>query len=132
MLLIQIPVFLSLCYNITKMSIKSLLTHTFYLSLHLQRPKTSDALCKECFFWAFEEEVHHTITAAKLLTPGDYVAVAASGIIHPFCSCHPILLHEKKCLILIFIYQEYQNICSYVDVSLSFQVEKIQQCWLIL
>lgn len=45
----------------------------------LQRPKTGDALCKECFFWAFEEEIHHTITAAKLFNPGDYVAIAASG-----------------------------------------------------
>ncbi|XP_071550930.1 cytoplasmic tRNA 2-thiolation protein 1 [Panulirus ornatus] len=45
----------------------------------LKRPKTGDALCKECFFWAFEEEVHHTITTAKLFTPGNYVAIAASG-----------------------------------------------------
>lgn len=45
----------------------------------LKRPKTGDALCKECFFHAFEEEVHHTITVAKLFVPGDYVAVAASG-----------------------------------------------------
>ncbi|MPC33893.1 cytoplasmic tRNA 2-thiolation protein 1-like isoform X2 [Portunus trituberculatus] len=45
----------------------------------LKRPKTGDALCKECFFRAFEEEVHHTITAAKLFVPGDYVAIAASG-----------------------------------------------------
>ncbi|XP_027227722.2 cytoplasmic tRNA 2-thiolation protein 1 isoform X1 [Penaeus vannamei] len=45
----------------------------------LKRPKTGDALCKECFFWAFEEEIHHTITAAKLFNPGDYVAIAASG-----------------------------------------------------
>ncbi|XP_045601803.1 cytoplasmic tRNA 2-thiolation protein 1 isoform X2 [Procambarus clarkii] len=45
----------------------------------LKRPKTGDALCKECFFWAFEEEVHHTVIAANLFTPGDYVAIAASG-----------------------------------------------------
>ncbi|CAL4156060.1 unnamed protein product [Meganyctiphanes norvegica] len=45
----------------------------------LKRPKTGHALCKECFFWAFEEEVHHTITAAQLFKPGEYVAVAASG-----------------------------------------------------
>ncbi|KAF2347877.1 Cytoplasmic tRNA 2-thiolation protein 1, partial [Trinorchestia longiramus] len=43
------------------------------------RPKTGDALCKECFFFAFEEEVHHTITSAKLFSPGEYVAIAASG-----------------------------------------------------
>ena len=38
-----------------------------------------DALCKDCFYSAFEEEVHHTITTAHLFSPGDRVAVGASG-----------------------------------------------------
>ena len=38
-----------------------------------------DALCKECFFWAFEEEIHKTIVDAKLFKRGDHVAVGASG-----------------------------------------------------
>lgn len=45
----------------------------------LKRPKTSDTLCRECFFWAFETEIHETITRAKLFKPGEYVAIAASG-----------------------------------------------------
>ncbi|XP_026501514.2 cytoplasmic tRNA 2-thiolation protein 1 [Vanessa tameamea] len=45
----------------------------------LKRPKTGDALCKECFFWAFETEIHFTITKGKLFKKGDSVAVAASG-----------------------------------------------------
>ncbi|CAK1552625.1 unnamed protein product [Leptosia nina] len=45
----------------------------------LKRPKTGDALCKECFFWAFETEIHFTITKGELFKRGDYVAVAASG-----------------------------------------------------
>ena len=45
----------------------------------LKRPKTGDALCKECFYWAFETEIHFTITKAKLFKPGDYVAIGASG-----------------------------------------------------
>lgn len=45
----------------------------------LKRPKTGHALCKECFYWAFEEEIHHTITAAELFKPGEYVAIGASG-----------------------------------------------------
>jgi len=45
----------------------------------LKRPKTNDALCKDCFFWAFETEVHHTITTTKMLRRGQLVAVAASG-----------------------------------------------------
>ncbi|CAB3252006.1 unnamed protein product [Arctia plantaginis] len=45
----------------------------------LKRPKTGDALCKECFFWAFETEIHYTITKAELFNKGDAVAIAASG-----------------------------------------------------
>ncbi|KAL1141015.1 hypothetical protein AAG570_000941, partial [Ranatra chinensis] len=44
-----------------------------------QRPKTGDALCKNCFFWAFETEVHDTITKGNLFKRGDKVAIAASG-----------------------------------------------------
>ena len=45
----------------------------------LKRPKTGDALCKECFYAAFENEVHQTITANNMFTPGDKVALGASG-----------------------------------------------------
>ncbi len=45
----------------------------------LKRPKTSDAMCKECFFFVFEEEIHKTIFDGKLFKEGDRVAVGASG-----------------------------------------------------
>lgn len=45
----------------------------------LKRPKTGDALCKNCFFLAFETEVHNTIEQSKLFERGDVVAIAASG-----------------------------------------------------
>ncbi|XP_074106261.1 cytosolic thiouridylase subunit 1 [Cotesia typhae] len=45
----------------------------------LKRPKTGDALCKECFFLAFEIEIHHTIVNGKLFKPGNKVAIGASG-----------------------------------------------------
>ncbi|XP_030384512.1 cytoplasmic tRNA 2-thiolation protein 1 isoform X1 [Scaptodrosophila lebanonensis] len=45
----------------------------------LKRPKTGDALCKECFFAAFEAEIHHTIISSNLFRRGEKVAVAASG-----------------------------------------------------
>ncbi|ESO88906.1 hypothetical protein LOTGIDRAFT_106858 [Lottia gigantea] len=45
----------------------------------LKRPKTGDALCKECFYFAFEEEVHHTIINANLFVKGETVAIGASG-----------------------------------------------------
>ncbi|XP_063954959.1 cytoplasmic tRNA 2-thiolation protein 1-like [Lytechinus pictus] len=38
-----------------------------------------DALCKDCFYAAFEIEIHHTITTGKLFTRGERVAVGASG-----------------------------------------------------
>ncbi|KAB7502762.1 Cytoplasmic tRNA 2-thiolation protein 1, partial [Armadillidium nasatum] len=47
--------------------------------MNRKRPKTGGALCKECFFWAFEEEIHCTIKSASLFSKGDYVAIAASG-----------------------------------------------------
>ncbi|KYN02309.1 PREDICTED: cytoplasmic tRNA 2-thiolation protein 1 [Cyphomyrmex costatus] len=45
----------------------------------LKRPKTGDTLCKECFFLAFETEIHDTIINGKLFKSGDKVAIGASG-----------------------------------------------------
>lgn len=36
-------------------------------------------MCKECFFWAFETEIHQTIIESKLFRKKQTVAVAASG-----------------------------------------------------
>ena len=38
-----------------------------------------EALCKECFFNIFENEIHETIINNKLFQRGDVVAVGASG-----------------------------------------------------
>lgn len=53
----------------------------------LKRPKTGQQICKECFFFVFETEVHHTITEAKLFKPGDKVAIGASGGKGMCCLC---------------------------------------------
>lgn len=45
----------------------------------LKRPKTGHALCKECFYYCFETEIHDTIISAKLFNRGDRVAIGASG-----------------------------------------------------
>ncbi|KAK1232797.1 cytosolic thiouridylase subunit Ctu1 [Marasmius sp. AFHP31] len=45
----------------------------------LKRPKTGQQICKDCFFYVFETEVHHTITRTGLFKPGDKVAIGASG-----------------------------------------------------
>ncbi len=49
------------------------------ISSRFQRPKTGDALCKECFFLAFETEVHHTVLRHGLFRRGERVAIGASG-----------------------------------------------------
>lgn len=45
----------------------------------LKRPKTGDAICRACFFYVFEEEVHQTIVGAGLFRLGDRVGIGASG-----------------------------------------------------
>jgi cytoplasmic tRNA 2-thiolation protein 1 len=36
-------------------------------------------LCKDCFYDAFETEIHFTIVKSSLFKPGDFVAIGASG-----------------------------------------------------
>ena len=45
----------------------------------IKRPKTGKAICKDCFFKVFEDEVHLTIVDGNLFKPGDKVAIGASG-----------------------------------------------------
>lgn len=45
----------------------------------LKRPKTSEKICRACFFDAFEREVHETIVSNDLFRRGDRVAIGASG-----------------------------------------------------
>lgn len=43
------------------------------------RPKNHQKLCKSCFLSIFEAEIHHTITSTSLFSPGDRIAIGASG-----------------------------------------------------
>ena len=45
----------------------------------LKRPKTGALICKECFFEAFETEIHHTISSNNLFQRGETIAIGASG-----------------------------------------------------
>ncbi|KAL1701065.1 hypothetical protein EV121DRAFT_263442 [Schizophyllum commune] len=45
----------------------------------LRRPKTGQQICRDCFFYVFETEVHNTIVDARLFQRGDRVAIGASG-----------------------------------------------------
>lgn len=43
------------------------------------RPKNQQKLCKLCFITLFETEIHNTIIANSLFSPGEHIAVGASG-----------------------------------------------------
>ncbi|KTW25572.1 cytoplasmic tRNA 2-thiolation protein 1 [Pneumocystis carinii B80] len=45
----------------------------------LKRPKTSQKLCKECFYYVFETEIHNTIISNSLFSRGDKIGIGASG-----------------------------------------------------
>ncbi|KOM42381.1 hypothetical protein LR48_Vigan04g257900 [Vigna angularis] len=45
----------------------------------VKRPKTLQHMCRECFFDAFESEIHQVIIQNSLFTAGDRVAIGASG-----------------------------------------------------
>jgi cytoplasmic tRNA 2-thiolation protein 1 len=45
----------------------------------VRRPRTLQAICKECFFTAIEEEVYHTIQSTALFKSGECIAIGASG-----------------------------------------------------
>jgi len=45
----------------------------------IKRPKTGQMVCKECFYFVFEEEIHQTIVQGKLFEENERVAIGASG-----------------------------------------------------
>jgi cytoplasmic tRNA 2-thiolation protein 1 len=45
----------------------------------IKRPKTGQKVCKECFFLAFETEIHNTIQHHQLFKRGDQTILGASG-----------------------------------------------------
>ena len=45
----------------------------------IKRPKNQMAVCHECFFLVFEEEIHHTIITNDVFKRGEKVAIGASG-----------------------------------------------------
>ena len=65
----------------------------------LKRPKTKESVCKECFYRAFEEEIHQTIVNEKLFTRGDRVAIGAPGGIEVLglMADHRVHAHTTMC-----------------------------------
>lgn len=53
-------------------------------------------MCRACFFTAFEDEVHKTITDAQLFKEGDKIAIGASGGKGLCGGSALILLHDVR------------------------------------
>jgi len=45
----------------------------------IKRPKTGQMVCKECFYFVFEEEIHQTIIQGNVFKENERVAIGASG-----------------------------------------------------
>nr|KYP53576.1 Cytoplasmic tRNA 2-thiolation protein 1 [Cajanus cajan] len=45
----------------------------------VKRPKTLQHICRDCFYSAFESEIHQIIVDNSLFKPGERVAIGASG-----------------------------------------------------
>ncbi|KAL0221275.1 hypothetical protein RCL1_001129 [Eukaryota sp. TZLM3-RCL] len=45
----------------------------------MKRPATNEAVCKNCFYFLFEEEVHNTVISDNLFRSGESVTVGISG-----------------------------------------------------
>lgn len=78
-------------------------------------------LCQECFFEAFENEIHFTITKAKMFKPNSTVAVAASGGKDSTVLAYVLkLLNEKYDYKLkLFLLSIDEGITGYRDDSLD-------------
>ncbi|KAI0347013.1 hypothetical protein BDW22DRAFT_1321381 [Trametopsis cervina] len=94
----------------------------------LKRPKTGQQICKECFFYVFETEVHNTIVEGNLFQPGDRVAIGASG-----GKDSTVLAHVMKTLneryqyrLHLFLLSIDEGITGYRDDSLE-TVKRNQQ-----
>jgi cytoplasmic tRNA 2-thiolation protein 1 len=87
----------------------------------VRRPKTGARTCKECFFRAFEEEIHQTIILNKLFKRGDKVAIAASGGKDSTVLAHIMtLLNERYDYGLdLFLLSVDEGITGYRDDSLE-------------
>eukprot|EP00759_Apiculatamorpha_spiralis_P012960 PhF_6_TR19792/c0_g1_i1/m.28859/K14168/CTU1, NCS6; cytoplasmic tRNA 2-thiolation protein 1 len=61
------------------MATRKMCVHCTTSPAAVRRPRNGDFVCKPCFLEIFQEEVHHTIVSNNLFTPGDRVALGASG-----------------------------------------------------
>jgi cytoplasmic tRNA 2-thiolation protein 1 len=94
----------------------------------LKRPKTGAFICKECFFYQFEEEIHQTIVSNALFRRGEKVAIAASGGKDSTVLAHTMTLLNKRhdYGVDFFLLSIDEGIAGYRDDSLE-TVKRNQQ-----
>lgn len=87
----------------------------------IRRPKTGLPSCVECFYAAFEAEIHQTIVEGGLFKPGDKVAIAASGGKDSTVLAYTMkLLNERHSYGLeLFLLSVDEGITGYRDDSLA-------------
>jgi cytoplasmic tRNA 2-thiolation protein 1 len=87
----------------------------------LVRPKNQQQICKDCFYTAFEEEIHQIIVDNKLFKRGDRVAVAASGGKDSTVLAHVLTLLNKRhdYGLDLFLLSIDEGIAGYRDDSLE-------------
>jgi len=87
----------------------------------VKRPKNGQAVCVKCFNEAFEEEIHQTIKAWNMFSPGDTIAVAVSGGKDSTVLIHTLTLLNKKYNygVNLHLLSIDEGICGYRDKSLA-------------
>ncbi|KAG5440007.1 hypothetical protein PCK2_000699 [Pneumocystis canis] len=81
MMILKIPILLSkLEQYLEKLQLNKKLCELCFLNHpSLKRPKTSQKLCKDCFYYVFETEIHNTIISNSLFSRGDKIGICVSG-----------------------------------------------------
>lgn len=87
----------------------------------LKRPKNLQKLCKECFYYVFETEIHNTIVSNNLFQRGEKIAVGASGGKDSTVLAHMMkLLNERYDYgVEIYLLSIDEGIVGYRDDSLA-------------
>lgn len=87
----------------------------------IKRPKTGKAICLDCFYESFENEIHHTITTNQLFKRGERVCIAASGGKDSTVLAHILNLLNKKhdYGLNLFLLSVDEGITGYRDDSLE-------------
>jgi cytoplasmic tRNA 2-thiolation protein 1 len=84
------------CRLLTQKYNLSLCEYCFQRKPQLKRPKTGSKICKDCFFYNFENEIHETIVSNSLFVRGEKVCICASGGKDSTVLAHVMSLLNKR------------------------------------